>query len=177
MSSPPPQLRIVPPAETEDVDNVFRLHAPYVAGVAMRLLGRDDEVQDVVQETFLAALTRIAQLREPEAIRGWLATIAVRLASRRLRARRIRAFFGLDAQRELDSLVSNDASPEHRALLRGIYAQLDELPVAQRVAWVLRHVEGEPLERVAQLCRCSLATAKRRITAAHEVLQAEVADA
>jgi RNA polymerase sigma-70 factor (ECF subfamily) len=46
--------------------------------------------------------------------------------------------------------------------------------VEQRLAWTLRHIEGERLEDVAARCGCSLATAKRRIAAAHAHLQAEM---
>ena len=52
---------------------------------------------------------------------------------------------------------------------------LDRLGVAERVAWTLRYVEGEPLGTVAELCECSLATAKRRIRAAQDHLR-EVID-
>jgi RNA polymerase sigma-70 factor (ECF subfamily) len=49
--------------------------------------------------------------------------------------------------------------------------------VEHRVAWTLRYVEGEKLERVAEHCGCSLATAKRRIAAAHAKIQSELEDA
>jgi RNA polymerase sigma-70 factor (ECF subfamily) len=48
-----------------------------------------------------------------------------------------------------------------------VYRALDRLGTAERLAWTLRHVEGERLDAVAQLCGCSLATAKRRIAAAN----------
>jgi RNA polymerase sigma-70 factor (ECF subfamily) len=48
---------------------------------------------------------------------------------------------------------------------------LDAVPADQRIAWTLRHIEGEQLEAVADLCGCSLATAKRRITAVSRTLE------
>jgi RNA polymerase sigma-70 factor (ECF subfamily) len=48
---------------------------------------------------------------------------------------------------------------------------LDELPAKERIAWVLRHLEGEQLEDVARIVGCSLATVKRRIAAAHETVK------
>jgi RNA polymerase sigma-70 factor (ECF subfamily) len=48
------------------------------------------------------------------------------------------------------------------------------VPTEQRIAWALRHVEGEALEDVARACACSLATVKRRIAAVEEQLQAHV---
>jgi RNA polymerase sigma-70 factor (ECF subfamily) len=57
-----------------------------------------------------------------------------------------------------------------------VYQVLDGMRASWRVAWVLRYVEGEALEEVARLCDCSLATAKRRITAAHELVTETLAD-
>src|SRR5438874_5441241 len=144
--------------ERDDLETLFRRYSRYVAAVALRLLGRDDEIDDVVQEVFLAALRGLGRLREPEAVRGWLATVTVRIAGRRLRRRKLRALFGLRADVELPA---RDAPPDQRALLVRVYRLLDELPVRERVAWTLRHVEGEKREAVARLCECSLATAKR----------------
>jgi RNA polymerase sigma-70 factor (ECF subfamily) len=57
-----------------------------------------------------------------------------------------------------------------------VYQLLEALPIEQRLAWSLRYVEGEKLEAVAEQCGCSLATAKRRISAAHARMQAEFDD-
>jgi RNA polymerase sigma-70 factor (ECF subfamily) len=48
------------------------------------------------------------------------------------------------------------------------------LPAHQRIAWMLQHVEGEPLESVAAACNCSLATVKRWIAAADQRVRAHV---
>jgi len=48
---------------------------------------------------------------------------------------------------------------------------LKKLPAQDRMAWMLRHVEGMPLSEVATHCDCSLATAKRRIASAHRVVE------
>ena len=55
-----------------------------------------------------------------------------------------------------------------------MYAILEDVPARERVAWALRVVEGEPLEVVAKLCDCSLATVKRRISAVQETLDKEL---
>lgn len=153
-------------AEANDLDGIFRRYSAYVAAVALRLLGRDDEVDDVVQEVFLAALRGLSRLREEGAVKGWLATVTLRVARRRLRMRRLRGFFGLDASTGYEQIAAPGASADERALLSRVYTVLDGIPVRERLAWTLRHVEGEALEAVARACECSLATAKRRIAAA-----------
>jgi RNA polymerase sigma-70 factor (ECF subfamily) len=182
MNSPQSALELVTgpapddPVDVLDPSAVFRRYSSYVAAVAQRLLGRDSEVDDTVQEVFVAALHGLRQLRDPGAVKGWLARVTVRIASRRLRTRRLYGFLRLDAAPQDILPIDRSASPEQRVLLASLYRALDELPTGQRVAWTLRHVEGERLDSVATLCGCSLATAKRRIAAAERYLEEVLAD-
>lgn len=66
---------------------VYVLHASYVAALAGRILGRNDDVPDVVQDVFLIVHRRLSDVREAGALRTWLGRITVREASRRLRWR------------------------------------------------------------------------------------------
>jgi RNA polymerase sigma-70 factor (ECF subfamily) len=50
------------------------------------------------------------------------------------------------------------------------------VPPRDRIAWTLRYIEGQQLEEVAGICGCSLATAKRRISAAQERIERAFAD-
>jgi RNA polymerase sigma-70 factor, ECF subfamily len=167
-------LRVAMNQSAFDLSGLFRRYSRYVASVAWKLTGRDDEVDDVVQEVFLAAMRGLGQLREPEAVKAWLATVTVRIARRRLWKRRVMGMLGLDQAPSYEKLAAPDAAPDESALVACVYRLLDEQPVGERLAWTLRHVEGEPLERVAELCGCSLATAKRRIAAVQRRLQKEL---
>jgi len=158
-------------------DDAFRRFAPYVARVGMRILGHGDELDDLVQDVFLAAHRGLWRLRDAGAMKGWLATVTVRLARRRLRARKVRAFFGLGNPVETERAVDTRAAPDECALLASIYRILEGVPTERRIAWVLHRIEGEPLEQVARMCGCSLATAKRRIAATQETIQAAVSHA
>jgi RNA polymerase sigma-70 factor (ECF subfamily) len=191
MSSAPIPLRLVDPSSGDDAGDgggsyeqrppltdaqLFKRFAPYVARIGLRLLGRESDVDDLIQEVFLAAFRQRDQLRDPNATKNWLATIAVRTARRQLRRRRLRQFVGLDSGGPAMELQDQTLSPEKRALLARVYEILDGMGVDKRLAWTLRFVEGEKLERVAEKCGCSLATAKRRIAAAQAHLQAEMED-
>ena len=155
---------------------LFERYARYVARIGIRLLGDESDVDDLIQQVFLDAFKNREQLRDPAAAKGWLATIAVRTARHQLRRRRLRQFVGLDERPHALELRDPGVSPETRALLERVYRSLDALPVEERLAWTLRHVEGEKLDRVAECCGCSIATAKRRIVAAQARLQAELDD-
>ena len=150
-------------------EELYRRHAGSVLRLATRLLRSTEDARDVLQDTFLAAFSDLGALREPGSVKPWLHTICVRLVHRRFRRRKLLRMLGLDRTEEdakLAQLASPDIGPDGRADLRALDRALDALPSDERVAWVLRHVEGLALGEVAASCGCSLATAKRRIAAA-----------
>jgi RNA polymerase sigma-70 factor (ECF subfamily) len=160
-----------PALERDDADAIFRRYARYVASIALRLSGRDDEVDDTVQEVFLQALRGLHEIRGEEATRGWLRLVTVRIVRRRLRRRRLLRFVGLDESPSFEDVPTRGASSEDLVVLRRVYTVLDSLPADLRIAWLLRHGEEERLEDIASACECSLATVKRRIGAAQEQLE------
>jgi RNA polymerase sigma-70 factor (ECF subfamily) len=153
---------------------LYRRHAPAVIATATRLLGRSAEAEDVVQDSFVTAFERLAQLAQPAAFRGWVVRIAVRHVHRRFRRRRLLRALGLDRASDdagLAQLALPMLDPESRAELSRIDAALQRLPAEQRVAFVLRHVEGYELAEAAALCGCSLATFKRRVQRAENAVR------
>jgi RNA polymerase sigma-70 factor (ECF subfamily) len=178
-----PELRVVnatpvarAPREPVSFDALFHRYAKYVAGVAFRLLGRDDdEVDDVVQDVFWIASRNLGRIYDLDAARPWLVTVAVRVVCRKLRRQRWKRMFVGEAP--LANVPAPGVTPEERVLLARVYRVLDTVASGDRIAWLLRHVEGERLEDVAVACRCSLATAKRRIAAVESVLDEVLRDA
>lgn len=154
-------------------EQLYRRHAPSVLRLATRLLRSTDTARDVLQDTFMLAFEELPRLRDGNAIGAWLHTICVRQAHRRFRRRRLLRVLGLDGTNEdatLERQAAPDLDPEERAELRSIDRALDTLPANEKIAWVLRHVEGMSLEEAASACECSLATVKRRISAAEAVV-------
>jgi RNA polymerase sigma-70 factor (ECF subfamily) len=134
------------------------------------LLGRDSELDDLVQDVFIEAHRGLHRLYSLDAAKAWLARITVRRAVRRLRRRKMWAFFSLDAIPDHTALIDVAATPEERAQVASTYRLLDRLPVAHRIAWVLKHIEGETLASIAELTGCSKATVQRRLRAAQTFL-------
>jgi RNA polymerase sigma-70 factor, ECF subfamily len=154
---------------------LFRRHARMANGLAFRLLGRSDDVDDVVQDACVIAFDRLDALQDPQAFAAFLGGIVVRCVRRVVRRRRLARRLGLLPRAEaldVSSFVAPDASPEVVADLAAVYRVIEELPTDERLALVLRRVEGMSLEEVAGACGCSLATAKRRIAAAEARLGA-----
>ncbi|HEY2744605.1 MAG TPA: RNA polymerase sigma factor [Polyangia bacterium] len=148
---------------------LFRRHASRITALLVRLLGSHADAEDAAQETFVHALRDLHQLRDPRALSQWLTQLAVSQAHRRFRRRRLLAALGFEASPRdgtLDQIADPKASADVRAELALLDQALGELRASQRMAWMLRYVEGYRLAEVARLCGCSLATTKRRLSAA-----------
>jgi RNA polymerase sigma-70 factor, ECF subfamily len=144
---------------------LYRRHAAFALGLAIRIQGSANDVEDVVHDAFVRAHTSLSELKDPGAFRAWLGSIVVRLVRTRLRRRRVLSALGLVAPEpvDLDMIASPQAETEARVLLAQVYALLQTLPASDRIAWTLRYIERHRLEAVAEMMSCSLATAKRRI--------------
>ncbi len=163
--------------EQRALEVLYRRHSAFAIHLAARIEGSSRDVEDVAHDAFLKAFTHLEDLADPRAFRSWLGSIVVHAVRSRMRRTRlmnvlgITNLFGRAAEPvDLDSIASSDASPLVRAQLAQIYALLRTLPTDDRIAWTLRAIEGHDLETVARLARCSLATAKRRISRAQKTL-------
>jgi len=133
-----------------------------------RVLGTTVDLDDLEQDTFVTVLARCHTLRDPDALRSFVVSVAMRLARNELRKRAIRRFVGLDV---LDNSGVPAHDPAAAQYARHVYAALDQLEPGARIAFVLRHVEGCELTETAAACGCSLATVKRWLTRAETRLR------
>jgi RNA polymerase sigma-70 factor (ECF subfamily) len=174
-------LRISPGRPTDDeelIDRVragdeaafselYRRHARAVAGVVYRLLGSDQNLEDIVQETFVIGLRSLERLRDASALRCWLKTIAVRRVQKQLASR----YRARQLEDELSLMMPQVNEPCAREDVHALYQALADLPDKLRIPWMLHHIEGETLETVASMCDTSLTSTKRHIAAAGERLR------
>lgn len=131
-----------------------------------RVVGSVDDAQDLTQEVFIKALQRRDQIKDAAKATHWLSRIATNTAIDFLRKS------GRVSMSELDDLpepvkISREESPEDR-LLRAeqrfhLEGGLQQLSERERLALVLRDVEGLPAEEVAEHLQCSKATVRSHI--------------
>ena len=136
-----------------DQDAFSRLYAGYVRMVHAILLGRVPrrDVDDLVQEVFLAAYMRIGELRDAAAFGGWIATIARNRATDYLRQSR--------DQVELPDEMPGGDPIEAETLV--ILDAVRKLPEAYRETLLMRLVEGMSGNEIAE--RTGLTPASVRV--------------
>jgi RNA polymerase sigma-70 factor (ECF subfamily) len=156
---------------------LFKRYVRMAVGQSWRLIPGEDP-EDLAQDALVHALTNLHTLEQPQAFAAWLSAIIVRLAMTRLRKKHLLTRIGLRGAEQIDpeAMVSN-VNPDAQAQLREVYAVLATLPPEERTALVLRRVEGLELKEIAEQMGLSLATVKRRLTAAEALLQSSQEDA
>jgi RNA polymerase sigma-70 factor (ECF subfamily) len=155
---------------------LFRRYLGLVVGLSERIIAGRGDADDVAQDAFVDAFNQLHRLENPQAFAAWLGSIVVRRASKCLRRRRLLVRLGLHpAQREEpDASIAPGAPADVVCELRAVYATIMRLPVTERVALVLRRVEGLELAEIAEHMQLSLATVKRRLAAAEARLDREL---
>ena len=120
---------------------LYQRFARMVHGIVLARIART-EVDDVVQDIFVTALERLADLRDPSAFGGWLAAIARHKAvDRRRRTPR-------PAEVPFDDLPAARRGDQLEAL--AILEAIRSLPEAYSETLVLRLVEGMTGAEIAE---------------------------
>jgi RNA polymerase sigma-70 factor (ECF subfamily) len=147
---------------------LFDRYAPDVERILRRILGYEvhTDIADLVHDTFVQALASFDQLRDAGAVRSWMQSIATHTAYRTIRMRRARRWLRFWEPAQVPEVTVDGVDPDVREAYRRTYQALDRLPADERIAFVLRYVEGMELGQVAEACRVSLSTIKRRLARA-----------
>jgi len=149
--------------ESWAVAETWHRFAPMVLLTAERSLGSRTEAEDLVQEVFCRVFRKAKTLRDPERLRSFIYSFAVRMLKAELRRRKVRGWFpflqsGTEAPAELHFRASDF---ESRDLLAKLYALLDRLTPRDRLVFVLRRMESMTVEEIAATMDISLSTVKR----------------
>jgi RNA polymerase sigma-70 factor, ECF subfamily len=151
---------------------LFSRHAPWLA-VRLRAVLPAADVEDVLQESFLAVWRGARGYRPEGAAGGWLWGIARRQAAQWLR-RRGRAVSLIQALEQAGPPAAED--PAQTAITRAVLADAVEAlgPPGgpERDVWRLVYVEDRPVAEVAQLLGVPVGTVKSRAHRARRLLRA-----
>jgi RNA polymerase sigma-70 factor, ECF subfamily len=135
--------------------------APMVLMTAERSLGSRSEAEDIVQEVFCLVFRKAKTLRDPERLRSFIYSFAVRVLKAELRRRRVRGWFPFLKAEPRPEPVFRASDFESRDLLTKLSALLDRLSPRDRLVFILRRMESMTVEEIAATMDISVSTVKR----------------
>lgn len=155
-----------------------------VARLLTRMVRNQEDIEDVVQETFIKAYRAIGNFRGDSAFYTWIYRIAINTAKNLLVTQGRRpstlkeANDGDSETFEDNSALSNIDTPESLYQTKQIGEAVNEamaaLPEELRSAIVMREIDGLSYEEIAAAMDCPIGTVRSRIFRARESIAAKI---
>ena len=138
--------------------------------VALSVTRRHEDAEDAAQESFLVALQRIEECRNPERFGGWLMTIVRNRSRNLLRRESLRETSALpETARSSEPLP--DRHTERGELSERLKAALDELSAVQREVVLLHDLEGWKHREIAERLELPSGTVRSHLHFARKALR------
>jgi RNA polymerase sigma-70 factor, ECF subfamily len=150
--------------ETEAFGTLIQRHERRVYNLALRMMGREEDARDAVQDAFLTAMRRLSTFRGDAQFTTWMHRVTVNACYDLLRKRRRAPL--LDAPREEGMPEREPVAPD---LSDSVDLSLDvrrallEVPPDYRAAMILHDVQDLPYEEVAAILGVPIGTVRSRI--------------
>lgn len=159
-------------ADREALGRVYDQHQRVLRAFARRLLGDDADIEDLVQETFLALPNAVRNYRGQAPLRTFLMGVMANNARHHIRSavrrRAAAARFGAEPQTRPHH---PDEAYECRVLADALTQAMDALPFDQRTVFALCAVEGLSTRAVGEVVGIPESTVRTRLFRARQRLQ------
>jgi len=133
-----------------------------------RILGSNQDMDDVLQETFLEVFRSLPRYEARASLVTWCCAIAAHVALGHLRGRRSPT---VELSDELPAATPDaERVAMARVVARRLYIALDRIDPVQRVAFALAVIDGRSLQEVADMTDASLSAGKTRVWRARKEL-------
>lgn len=155
--------------EASAFDQLVRRHLRAAFAVALAVLGRPADADDLAQDAFVIALERLGDCREPARFSGWLLQIVRNRALHALEKRKLR-----DPSDEVGEQATT-ATFGDVVLRTHLLAALAELPQVQREIVLLHDLDGWTHAELADALDLSEVNCRQHLFGARRALRAALA--
>lgn len=136
---------------------LYKLYAKAMYNVALRIVNDDDEAEDVLQEAFLDAFTRLESFRAETTFGLWLKQIVINKSINQLRKRKAE-FVNLDGVDVPDEVAQDEEELKYQ--VNEIKEAVAKLPDGYRVVLTLYLFEGYDHEEISHILKISENTSR-----------------
>ncbi len=148
---------------------LYETFSPKLYAVCLRYMNSREEAQDVLQEAFVKAFTKMSSFHFEGSFEGWLRRIIVNTALEHLRRNKNKFETRFEDAEPISSAISNEA--EGKIELAEIMKALQKLATGYRTVFNLYVIEGYSHAEIAEQLQISEATSKSQLSRARVLLQ------
>lgn len=155
-----------------------------VARLLTRMVKNQEDIEDIVQDTFIKAYRAIGNFRGESAFYTWIYRIAINTAKNLLihsnrKPSTLKEVNDEDNETFEDNLaLSHMDTPESlfetREIAQAVNDAMVDLPEELRLAVVMREIDGLSYEEIAAAMNCPIGTVRSRIFRARETIALKI---
>ena len=158
-------------------EELYRGHVGRVYALCLRMTADKGRAEELTQDVFLRAWTKLSTFRGDAAFSTWLHRLAVNvvLADRRSQGKRWALLMGADELEPYEGAASRAAPAGFEDNVKGAHLDLEEaiaaLPEGARRVFVLYEIEGYRHEEIADATGTAVGTSKAQLHRARKLLR------
>lgn len=166
--------------DVESFERLIGKHQEKIYNIAYRIMGNQEDAKDAAQEALIKIYKNIGRFRGDSGFSTWVYRIAVNACKDELRKKKNNVI-SLDKEIETedgsykkelaDKSLLPDELLEQAELSEIIQGSIQELPEQNRVAIVLRDIQGFSYEDISKVLDCPVGTVKSRINRGRKLLR------
>lgn len=160
--------------DAEAFGELVRRYQRRAYAVAHRLMRQREDAEDLVQDTFIAALDKLDTFDERRPFGPWLFRILVNRGTSQIRARNIRATEEIPATVG-DASATPDRLAERTETSERVHAAIAELSGRQRLVVQLHEIDGFTSAEIAGMLEIAEPTVRWTLHEARKRLRADLA--
>lgn len=171
-------IRLAQQGDSRAFEHIYRLHAPRVYALCLRLARDPVEAEDFAQEVFMQLFRKIHTFRGESAFSSWLYRLAANQVFMRFRKKKL-TMNSLESSTEFDDESGSTELQVGVTDLRlsGLFdrinleAAIKQLPAGYKVMFVLHDVVGYEHHEIAKILGCSVGNSKSQLHKARKRLR------
>lgn len=173
-------VQLAQKGDTSAFEELIKRYEDKIFSLAYRILQNKDDAYDVLQETAISAFKNLNRFQGRSAFSTWLTRIALNFALMRKRKQK-----SIQKKAQIVSAENNDkihetvdiqdlqnlvdwsenpvASLESKEIVDILQRSLNQLPEKYRTVFILKELEGKPIEEIAQILNLTTSAVKTRL--------------
>jgi RNA polymerase sigma-70 factor (ECF subfamily) len=158
-------------------EQLYRDHVGRVYGLCLRMTADTGRAEELTQDVFLRAWTKLSTFRGDAAFSTWLhrLTVNVVLADKRSQGKRWALLKGTDELEPYEGLAAKAGTMAPEEAPKGVGMDLEQaiaaLPDGARKVFVLYEIEGYRHEEIAEATGTAVGTSKAQLHRARKLLR------
>ncbi len=147
---------------------IYKLYSKAMFNVCYRMMNNREDAEDMLQEVFLQAFTKLDSFRFESSFGTWIKTIAIRLCLNAINKRKVDLVY---CDEVYDRSLPEDETDAVKLTTNNILKAMEELPEGGRIVFSLYLLEGYDHGEIAQIMGITESTSKSQFMRAKRRVQ------